>query len=140
MTVYCNATGNPAPLLSWNKDGFPIGNNSRISFSAGKKLLTITNLNRRDRGEYQCAAINGIGNDISTAATLNVQCKCIIFICTITAVDDILKCNVQTVIVMISARYGLHKIKEKSSLRAGSQRCCGTSGEPEPRETSRRAK
>ena len=140
MTLSCNATGNPAPLLSWNKDGFPIGNDSRISFSAGKKQLKITNVNRRDRGEYQCAAINDIGNDISTAATLNVQCKFIIFICTITTVDDILKCNVQTVIVMISARHGLHNIKEKSSLRAGSQRPCGTSGEPEPRETSRRAK
>ena len=68
VTLSCNAIGNPPPLISWNKDGFPIGNNSRISFTAGKKQMKITNVNRIDRGEYECVVINDIGNDTSTAA------------------------------------------------------------------------
>ena len=77
VTFSCNATGNPKPTISWSRSGSPVhtSNNSRFSFSEGKKELTITNVNRTDSGKYQCVASNSLGNDTSDAATLNVQCK-----------------------------------------------------------------
>ncbi len=76
VTLSCYATGNPAPAISWTRDGSPVdtSNNSRISFSDDKKKLTITNVNRTDSGEYRCVANNSLGTTFS-AATLDVQCK-----------------------------------------------------------------
>ncbi len=77
MTLSCNATGNPEPTISWTRNGSPINtiDNSRISFSAFKKRLTIRNMSRTDSGEYRCVATNSLGNDTSNAATLDVQCS-----------------------------------------------------------------
>ena len=76
VTLSCNATGNPAPTVSWTKDGSPISNNSRISLSGDNKQLTIRYVSRTDSGEYECVADNSLGNDTSNAATLDVKCKC----------------------------------------------------------------
>ena len=76
LTLYCNATGNPEPSISWTKDGTSISNNSRISLSDDNKQLTITNVNRKESGEYRCVAKNWVGNDTSNASTVYVQCKC----------------------------------------------------------------
>ena len=77
VTLYCNATGNPVPTISWNRYGSPINTttNSRISFSQENKQLTITDVNRTDRGEYQCVANNIVGSATSNAATLDIQCN-----------------------------------------------------------------
>ena len=78
VILSCNATGNPVPTISWNRNGSPIdtsGNSSRISFSADKKQLTITNVNRTDSGEYRCVANNSVGIGTSNPATLDVICK-----------------------------------------------------------------
>ena len=82
VTLSCNATGSPEPTMSWTRNGFPVNtsNNSSISFSEDKKLLTITNVNRTDSGEYRCVANNSIGSDTSNVATLDVQCKYSIFL------------------------------------------------------------
>ena len=75
MTLSCNATGNPSPSISWTKDGSAV-NSPRISLSSDGKQLTITNVNRDDRGDYRCLANNSIGAVVtSDAATLDVQCK-----------------------------------------------------------------
>ena len=74
-TFYCNATGNPLPAISWEKDGHSIGNNSRISYSAESSELRIIDVYRTDRGKYHCVASNSIGNASSDAATLVVECK-----------------------------------------------------------------
>ena len=76
MTLSCNATGNPVPTISWTKDGSPISSNSSVSLSVDNKRLTITNVNRNDSGEYRCVAGNSVGNEISIAAKVDVQCKC----------------------------------------------------------------
>ena len=76
ITLYCNATGNPEPSISWTKDGISISSNSRISLSDDNKQLTITNVNRKDSGEYRCVAKNRVGNDTSDASTVYVHCKC----------------------------------------------------------------
>ena len=75
VTLSCNATGNPAPNISWTRKGSPLNAGGRISFSDGEMQLTITNVHRTDSGEYQCVATNRVGKDTSNAATLNVQCK-----------------------------------------------------------------
>ena len=76
MTLSCNATGNPGPTISWTKDESRMSSNSaRISLSDDNKQLTITNVNRTDSGEYRCVASNSLGNDTSSGATLNIQCK-----------------------------------------------------------------
>ena len=77
MTLSCNATGDPAPLIVWTKGGSIISKsgNPRISFKGDNKTLTITNVSRNDSGQYRCVANNSAGEAISSAATLNVQCK-----------------------------------------------------------------
>lgn len=77
MVISCNATGNPVPSISWTRNESPIDRNvnSRISFSADKKQLTITNVSRADSGEYRCVAKNSLGNDTSNASSVDVQCK-----------------------------------------------------------------
>ena len=78
VTLSCNASGNPVPTISWTSSGSRVdtSNNPRISFSEGKKLLTITNVNRTDSREYQCVAGNNVGNVTSIIAELDIQCKC----------------------------------------------------------------
>ncbi|XP_078354372.1 roundabout homolog 1-like [Oculina patagonica] len=75
VTLSCIADGNPVPTKSWTRNGFPMNTlgNSRIRFSADKKQLTITNVNRTDSGEYRCVANNSLGNDTSNTATLDIQ-------------------------------------------------------------------
>ena len=77
MTFSCNFGGEPEPSISWIMNGSPLdtGGNSRISFMADNKHLTIENVNRADSGEYRCVAHNSIGNVSSNASTLSVQCK-----------------------------------------------------------------
>lgn len=77
LTLTCNVTGNPVPTISWTRHGSPLdrNHNSRISFSADKKHLTITNVHRTDSGEYRCAASNSLGNDTSNTSSVDIQCK-----------------------------------------------------------------
>ena len=65
MTLSCNASGIPPPMVSWFKaDG------QRIDQSE----LVLTNINRSEAGEYRCEASNECGN-ASETATIDVQCK-----------------------------------------------------------------
>ena len=75
LTFSCDASGNPAPLISWKRDGSPLNASGRISFEDDKKQLTITNVSRTDSGGYQCVAKNKVGSDTSNSASLDVQCK-----------------------------------------------------------------
>ena len=76
MTLFCNATGNPPPTLSWTKDGSPINNNQGIIFTGDNETLSIANINRSESGNYRCVTRNSLGDDTSNAAKVDVQCKC----------------------------------------------------------------
>ena len=77
MTFSCIASGVPEPSLSWTINGTAINAtaNPRISLSPDSKQLTLTNVNRIDRGEYRCVASNKVDNVSALVATLTVHCK-----------------------------------------------------------------
>lgn len=77
MILSCNADGNPVPTISWTRNGYPVdtSNDARISMSADKRQLNILNVTRTDSGEYRCVANNSLGNNISDAAFIDIQCK-----------------------------------------------------------------
>ena len=67
VTLSCNASGIPPPMVSWFKaDG------QRIDQSE----LVLRNISRSEAGEYRCEASNECGN-ASETATIDVQCKLI---------------------------------------------------------------
>ncbi|RMX54502.1 hypothetical protein pdam_00019992 [Pocillopora damicornis] len=65
VTLYCNATGKPAPRLSWirERDG---------KIVASGNTLVILSADRSHRGEYRCVADNGVRSPVSKSAYLNV--------------------------------------------------------------------
>ena len=67
LTVICNASGIPAPMVTWIKVY------SGDMTTGGSELL-FTNISRREAGEYRCYASNECGN-ASETATIEVQCK-----------------------------------------------------------------
>ena len=68
LTLYCNATGNPAPNISWTKD------NSSTVVHQGE-TYSIVNIQRQAAGNYKCTAWNGVGEPRNVASTVIVYCK-----------------------------------------------------------------
>ena len=66
MTLICNVSGIPQPVVSW------------INVQSGEKfagnVLEIENISRQKAGEYRCEASNPCGN-ATESATIDVQCK-----------------------------------------------------------------
>ena len=55
LILFCNATGNPKPNITWTKQG----NNSELSTS--ERLTIITVLREDDQSVYKCVAANSLG-------------------------------------------------------------------------------
>ncbi|CAG5120033.1 unnamed protein product [Candidula unifasciata] len=71
----CEASGDPQPTITWEREGMPVslfGN--RFSVTVGSEALRIVNLLVDDRGNYSCIAKNPFGVDIITV-TLVVMIK-----------------------------------------------------------------
>ena len=64
-TFTCAAAGNPAPNITWTKDGIPVASGDKLCLES----------HRNQSGEYLCSAENGVGLAISASAYLDVQCK-----------------------------------------------------------------
>ena len=66
LTVVCNASGIPPPMVTWIK----VDGGERFDGSE----LVFTNTSRTQAGEYRCEASNECGN-ASETARIFVQCK-----------------------------------------------------------------
>ena len=67
VTLHCEASGNPLPVISWFKDGVMLENEheNTLVFQVGLD----------DRGNYTCSAENSQGKDVSPPALVNVGSK-----------------------------------------------------------------
>ena len=65
LTLFCNATGNPQPDMTWTIEGY----DSVLSTS---ETLHLANLRREDNGAvYSCKANNSLGFDtVNTSITV----------------------------------------------------------------------
>ena len=61
LSLFCNATGKPAPVVTWTQV-----NNPGRSFPPGE-TLTIFRANTNDTGGYNCAASNSAGSSLALA-------------------------------------------------------------------------
>ena len=69
LELFCNATGNPSPNITWSNAANP-------SFKlASDEVLIVKNVSKNDSGVYQCMASNGIGRDALTSWIVTVNCK-----------------------------------------------------------------
>ena len=70
--LFCSATGNPAPKVSWSKINGSLPSSRTKVTSDG--LLQINNVWQQDAGEYKCAARNILGEE-EKSATLVIQSR-----------------------------------------------------------------
>ena len=72
LSVYCNATGKPAPNITWTRV-LEDGTNSKVLFVGSP--WRIVNIRRNFTGQYRCTADNGIGNPVNHTFPVNVLCE-----------------------------------------------------------------
>ena len=78
VTLQCEVHGNPAPVLSWTKDGVAVNKADQrinVSFAGNTSSLTIVSVAQGNQGVYRCVANNSINTTTSYPGTLTVQCE-----------------------------------------------------------------
>ena len=68
LTLYCNATGNPAPNITWTKD-------SSSTVVHQGETYSIVNIQRQAAGDYKCTAWNKVGTQKTGLSTVTIHCK-----------------------------------------------------------------
>ncbi|XP_078657903.1 muscle, skeletal receptor tyrosine protein kinase-like isoform X8 [Branchiostoma floridae x Branchiostoma belcheri] len=71
-SLRCGATGNPSPVVIWEREGYPIEIDQRKSILPSGNLR-IKELQLSDGGRYRCVASNEYGQTYSNYAYLTIQ-------------------------------------------------------------------
>lgn len=68
--IFCNATGNPPPVITWIK----VGDKSKLFPT--RKALRVDNARKSDFGSYQCTAMSVRGESVTAVAAVELDnCK-----------------------------------------------------------------
>ena len=73
LQLTCKVSGRPEPNITWTKE--KPGNQGNTVVVQEGKLLTITDINRTDAGDYTCTAYNGFGKLESRTVYVIVTCE-----------------------------------------------------------------
>ena len=73
LQLTCKVSGQPEPNITWTKE--KPGNQGNTVVVQEGKLLTITDINRTDAGDYTCTAYNGFGKLESRTVYVIVTCE-----------------------------------------------------------------
>ena len=68
VLLRCEASGYPAPTITWTKDGRQL--------HGAQRTMNIAQSRKSDAGRYVCTADNGVGQPKTAEAYVIVQCKC----------------------------------------------------------------
>ena len=68
VTLSCNASGDPEPIIQWMK----VGDENR-NFSRGYKIHLI-DIKTQDIGAYRCIASNGLGKTANATTMVEIKC------------------------------------------------------------------
>ncbi|XP_077498217.1 peroxidasin isoform X2 [Amblyomma americanum] len=72
VTLRCQATGRPTPIVTWTRDGVPVLQHARYHVSRTAGMLLISATDTSDSGTYRCTATSPLGED-SASFKLDVQ-------------------------------------------------------------------
>ncbi|KAJ7987256.1 hypothetical protein DPEC_G00336850 [Dallia pectoralis] len=70
LALACVARGNPPPVVTWAKDGTPVGREGRAELRSG--TLSFEAVSTEDEGDYRCIASNTEGN-VSHVTQLDIK-------------------------------------------------------------------
>ena len=68
VLLRCEASGYPAPTITWTKDGSQL--------QEAQRTVNIGQSRKSDAGRYVCTVDNGVGQPETAEAYVIVQCKC----------------------------------------------------------------
>lgn len=83
VTFNCTVYGGPVLAIVWYKDGRPIEYSDRISLLHTNTTLLLKQLEKRDKGIYQCIVWNNIDNSQATAQLLLGGMWLVVLMCSI---------------------------------------------------------
>jgi len=66
-TLYCNATGNPTPSITWVRA-------STGEILSSNQMLVMEAVKQNETGSYVCRASNGVGSH-NVSCAVDVHCK-----------------------------------------------------------------
>ena len=73
VTLYCNATGKPAPNINWTRVWENGTDSEQLGVVDGSYVMS--NIKRSSNGTYRCIAFNGVGNPVNRTVNVIVRCK-----------------------------------------------------------------